>query len=282
MRIIHPTDFSATADKARALAIDLAASTGGELHLIHVQRKFEQQPSRSYLQPSLDQLNPELLRLMQEQREAEVATLKNRLEAFSHEAGGATTDLRWGEPLRELLTVAEDADMVVMGAHGEHPFDTYFLGGLAGRFVRRTTVPVLTVRHEATTQRMRRVLVATDFGPSSRAAWQFVERLSDAADGAIELLVAHVIEDRRLTEDANYAATATDAMSDLVRGRAKRHLLRSGNPVEVLPDLAAEVGADAIAIGVKRHGAAVGLVLGSRADALLRSSPVPVLSVPGS
>lgn len=282
MRIIHPTDFSATADKARALAIDLVSSTGGDLHLIHVQRKFEQQPSRSYLQPSLDQLNPELLRLMQEQREEEVAALKNRLEAFASEAGGATSDLRWGEPLRELLEVSKDTDMVVMGAHGENPFDTYFLGGLAGRFVRRTTVPVLTVRHEATTQRVRRVLVATDFGPSSRTAWQFAERLSDAADGAIELMVAHVVEDRRLTEDPKYTETATDAMSDLARGRAKRHLLRAGNPVEVLPDLAAEVGADAIAIGVRRHGAAVGLVLGSRADALLRSSPVPILSVPGT
>ena len=282
MRIIHPTDFSATADKARALAVDLADRTDGDLHLVHVQRRFENQTSRSYLQPSLEQLNPELLRIMREQQEEEVKGLRNRLDSFAKEAGGATWDLRWGEPLPELLTVAEDADLMVMGAHGDNPFDTYFLGGLAGRVVRRSTVPVLTVRQETTTTEVRRILVATDFGPSSRVAWKTARGLADASDGEIKLMIAHVVEDHRLSEDPNYNETATDAMSDLAQGGAERHLLRAGNPVTLLPELASEVGADVIAIGVRRHAGALGLVLGSRADALLRSSPVPILSVPSS
>ena len=40
------------------------------------------------------------------------------------------------------------------------------------------------------------------------------------------------------------------------------------------------VGAGLLAIGLKRHASAVGLLFGSRADALIRSSPVPILSVP--
>ena len=282
MRIIHPTDFSATADKARALAIDLADRTDGDLHLVHVQRQFENQTSRSYLQPSLEQMNPELLRIMREQQEEEVKGLRNRLASFATEAGDATWDLRWGEPLPELLEVAEGADLMVMGAHGDNPFDTYFLGGLAGRVVRRSTVPVVTVRQETPTTEVRRILVATDFGPSSRVAWSTARQLSDASDGAIKLMIGHVVEDHRLTDDPNYNETATDAMSDMAQGLAERHLLRSGNPVSVLPELAREVGADVIAIGVRRHAGALGLVLGSRADALLRSSPVPILSVPSS
>lgn len=282
MRIIHPTDFSATADKARTLAIDLVDRTGGDLHLVHVQRQFENQPSRSYLQPSLEQLNPELLRIMREQQDEEVKGLRNRLDAFAKEAGNATWDLRWGEPLPELLAVAEEADLIVMGAHGDNPFDMYFLGGLAGRLVRRSTVPVLTVRQESPTTKVRRIMVATDFGPSSRIAWKTARELADAADSQIKLMIAHVVEDHRLTDDPNYNETATNAMSDLAQDRAERHLLRAGNPVSVLPELAAEVGADVIAIGVRRHAGALGLVLGSRADALLRSSPVPILSVPST
>jgi nucleotide-binding universal stress UspA family protein len=57
-------------------------------------------------------------------------------------------------------------------------------------------------------------------------------------------------------------------------------VVRAGNPVTVLPELAVEVGADLIAIGIRQHRAAAGLLLGSRADALIRSSKVPVLSVP--
>lgn len=283
MRILHPTDFSGTADKARAVAVDLASRLDAKLHIVHVQQKFERAASRAYLQPSIDQMNPELLRQMQEQRDAEVAGLRNRLEAFAREAGEtASPELRWGEPLPELLAAAEAADLVVMGAHGDNPFDTYFLGGLAGRLVRRSSKPVLTVRNETPTAKVRRILVATDFGPASRAAWDLATRLSEMSGNDIELMIGHVVEDDRLRDEPGYTDAVTKAMSDIAGDRAERHLLRQGNPVEVLPKMAAEVGADAIAIGVKRHPGALGLVLGSRADALLRSSPIPILSVPGA
>lgn len=282
MRILHPTDFSGTADKARAVAVELKDRLGGSLHFIHVQSRYESQPSRSYLQPSLDQMNPELLRQMQEYRETEVAGLRNRLEAFAREAGDATSELVWGEPLPQLLEASAKADLVVMGAHGDNPFDTYFLGGLAGRFVRRSSVPVLTVRKETPTTRVRRILLATDFGPSSRVAWEFCQKLAAESDHEIRLMIGHVVEDDRLAAEAGYTDATTKAMSDIAGGDAERHLLRQGNPVEILPKLAVEVGADVIALGVKRHAGALGLVMGSRTDALLRSSPVPILSVPAS
>ena len=61
---------------------------------------------------------------------------------------------------------------------------------------------------------------------------------------------------------------------------ASRLVVREGDPALVLPRMATEVGADLVAIGIRQHRGAVGLLLGSRADALLRSSTVPVLSVP--
>ena len=280
MRIIHPTDFSGTADKARTIAIDLADRIGASLHIVHVQRRFESQYERGYLQPGVDMMNPELQRKLRELREQEVARLRNRLEAFAFEAGNATWDLRWGEPLPELLAVSADADLVVMGAHGDNPFDTYFLGGLAGRFVRRSTIPVLTVRNEAPTLGVRRILVATDFGPSSKAAWRTSLEIARAAEGMVELMIAHVVDDARLRDEPGYIDVVTKAMSDIAGADAERHLVREGNPMTVLPALADEVGADAIALGVRRHAGALGLVLGSRTDALLRSSPIPILSVP--
>ena len=50
-----------------------------------------------------------------------------------------------------------------------------------------------------------------------------------------------------------------------------------GKASVTLPDL---IGADLIVIGLKRQRGAVGLLLGSRVDALIRSSAVPVLGVP--
>lgn len=272
MKILHPTDFSRTAEKARALALDLMRRSSGTMHTVHVQQRFEVDRHR-YLRPSLDTLNPEIVRRIEEERAAEVRHIQERLRALASDGG--TWELRWGNPIPELLDASSDMDLIVMGAHGANRLDAFFLGGIAGRLVRRSRIPVVTVRQEAEDLQLRRVLLATDFGDASRFAWETVE--SWAAYG-IETVIAHVVDDPRFHGDEKYARRANEAMQAMNGG--DDHVLREGDPIKLLPALAAEVDADAICVGVRRHAGAVGLLLGSRADALLRSSPVPILSVP--
>jgi nucleotide-binding universal stress UspA family protein len=276
MKILHPTDFSQTAEKARRLALSLRERFGGELHLIYVQERFESD-ERRFLQPTADTLNPEWVRRIEEGRATEVKRIQERLHHLASEGG--TSELRWGHPVPEILETAEDAgaDVIVMGAHGANRLDAFFLGGTAGRVVRRARRPVLTVREEAEARDVRKVLLATDFGDASRHAWGVVEGWADAG---VDLAIAHVVDDPRYHGDADYARRAEEAMREMTHGRDVATLLREGNPIDALPALAAEVGADLIAVGVRRHAGAVGLLLGSRADALLRSSRVPILSVP--
>jgi nucleotide-binding universal stress UspA family protein len=275
MRILHPTDFSRTAEKARALALALAQRTDAELHVVHVQQRFETDAHR-FLRPSLDTLNPELLRRVEEERTNEVKRIQERLRNLTAERG--TWELRWGTPVTEVLEASEKADLIVMGAHGANRLDAFFLGGTAGRVVRRASVPVLTVRDEARTSDVRRVLLATDFGEASRHAWKVLDGWRSSL--GLEVVLVHVVDDPRFAADADYATRAREALDAMRHDDSVRTELREGNPIEVLPALAEEVGADVIAVGVRRHAGAVGLLLGSRADALLRSSPIPVLSVP--
>ncbi len=276
MKILHPTDFSQTAEKARRIALSLRDRLGGDLHLIYVQERFESD-ERRYLQPTADTLNPEWVRRIEEGRATEVKRIQERLKNLSSEGG--TSELRWGHPVPEILETAEQegCDLIVMGAHGANRLDAFFLGGTAGRVVRRARMPVLTVRDEAEARDVSKVLLATDFGDASRHAWEAVEGWADAG---VELALAHVVDDPRYHGDADYARRAEEAMREMTHGRSVETLLREGNPIDTLPALAAEVGADLIAVGVRRHAGAVGLLLGSRADALLRSSRVPILSVP--
>lgn len=273
MRILHPTDFSQPAQSALALARELQRRTDGSLHVVHVQQRFESDGVR--LRSQLDSLNPELSRRADDSRHEEVERLRGML---SHLASpDATSELLWGNPVEELLAMQDAFDLVVMGAHGANRFDTFFLGGVAGRFVRRARVPVITVRQEATVGPTQRVLVATDFGDASKAAWDFACTL--AASGS-ELVLAHVIDDERVKDDAEHMHAVTTQLSELSGGRAARLVVRSGNPVTVLGQVAQEVGAGLLAIGLKHHRSTAGLFFGSRADALIRSSNVPVLSVP--
>jgi len=275
MRILHPTDFSNTAERALTLARDLRQRLDAELHIVHVQQRFESVRTHPYLQPQIDSLSPELNRSMEQARKEEVSTLRNMLDHLA--SPDATAELRWGEPVRELLQAAESADLLVMGAHGATRLDNYFLGGIAGRLVRRSPAPVITVRDEAPSLQVRRILVGTDFGDASRHAWEFCRGL---ARKGIRLVLAHVLDDARVRDNPEYMNTVTDALDALAGDDAERHLVLDGNPAEELPKAAESLGADLVAIGLRRHSSALGLLLGSRADMLIRSSSVPVLSVP--
>jgi nucleotide-binding universal stress UspA family protein len=272
MRILHPTDFSRTAELAQGLAHDLAARAHATLHLVHVQERFEEEAARRYLPAQTERISAEFQRRLAEDRAEETRHIRERLANL---AGTATSELVWGNTLPELLRLANEHDLVVMGAHGANPFDDVFLGGVAGRLVRRTTTPVLTVRQKCTRTQVKRLLVATDFEEASMAAWTFALHLAKAAK--LKLVLAHVDEDKR--GDAKVPAARLEALS---AGRAERCLVRAGHPVDTLPALADEVGADAIVVGMRRHRAIAGLLMGARADALIRSSAVPILSVPAT
>lgn len=272
MRILHPTDFSKPAEIARRLAGDLVSRLGATLHVVHVQQRFEKGGGHPYVAAQMHGIAPELQKRLAEERAAETERVR---EALAQVAGpDASSELVWGDPLPELLRLASEHDLVVMGAHGDEPLDAVFLGGIAGRLVRRTATPVVTVRESVTTDAIRRVLVATDFGEASLGAWTYALEL--ARRGGIELALAHVMQGRGAID----TRAANERLEALSAGRAARLAIRQGHPVEVLPKIADDVGADLIAIGMKRHALLPGLIMGSQADALVRSSRIPILGVP--
>ncbi|HLM71110.1 MAG TPA: universal stress protein, partial [Polyangiaceae bacterium] len=61
---------------------------------------------------------------------------------------GLRAVLREGDPSTELLSVASElkARMLVMGTHGRSGFAHLFLGSVAEKVMRHSTIPVLTVR----------------------------------------------------------------------------------------------------------------------------------------
>jgi nucleotide-binding universal stress UspA family protein len=273
MRILHPTDFSRPAEAARRIAVDLKTRLNASLHVVHVQARF-MEGGHPYVAAQMEHISPELQKRLAEERATETEQLRERLATLAED--GATSELVWGEPLRELLRLSAEYDLVVMGAHGDDPFDQVFLGGIAGRVVRRTATPIVTVRGTATVTHVRTLLVATDFSEAALAAWSYAVKI--AGRGGLKLVLAHVIEARGAID----TTSANDRLEALSAGRAERLAIRQGHPAEVLPQIADDVGADVIVVGLTRHAFIPGLILGSRADALVRSSPVPILNVPVS
>ena len=141
MKILHPTDFSACAEEARAHAIRLARALGAELVLLHV---LVETPLYGEGLVAMKQVRE----LYETQRKWAGETLEARAAEAS--AAGATT--RWklsvGVPFEEIVRAAreEGADMIVMGTHGRRGLDRLLLGSVANRVIRLADCPVLTVR----------------------------------------------------------------------------------------------------------------------------------------
>ncbi|KYF75829.1 universal stress protein [Sorangium sp. So ce388] len=134
--ILVPVDFEEASLKAVGLAKDLGAKLGREVVLLHVY----QLPVYTY--PGLE---PALMPGFH----AEVSAAASRaVQQLSAQTGGLRALLRDGDPATEILAAAEEqqAAMIVMGTHGRRGLTHLFLGSVAEQVIRKSSVPVLTVR----------------------------------------------------------------------------------------------------------------------------------------
>jgi nucleotide-binding universal stress UspA family protein len=134
--IVVPTDFEDASMKALELAKDLAGRTGGEVVVVHVYSL----PVYTYpgLEPAL------MLGFHSEVMQA----ARRALAELGSAQGGLRTMLREGDPSTEILAAAAEvsARLIVMGTHGRKGFAHLFLGSVAEKVVRRSAIPVMTVR----------------------------------------------------------------------------------------------------------------------------------------
>lgn len=134
--ILVPIDFEEASIDALSQARDLAETLGFEVVLLHVYAV----PATFYsgIAPLVG------AGLSEEIRVAAAATLAR----FASENGALRTVLRCGDPTTETLAVIEELqpEMVVMGTHGRTGFSHLLLGSVAENVVRKSPVPVLTLR----------------------------------------------------------------------------------------------------------------------------------------
>ena len=143
---------------------------------------------------------------------------------------------------------------------------------------------------------LKKVLVATDFGPASESALRYAQALGRGF-GA-ELHVLHVVEDllTRAIDGYGSAAISPEVQLDVERaGRsqteallsdedrlelhAKASTVTSNRPAAEIVDYARKNGIDLIVMGTHGRGAIAHLFMGSVAERVVRTAPCPVLTV---
>src|SRR6266699_1998217 len=263
--ILFPTDFTVHARAALKYAVAFARSGGGRVVLFSVQsgtvppnlltlpeRVFEEQDNRW------------LLQLRAEVKELLADPLFDGLEV--------EPVIVEGEPAPQIARAVRDydIDLVTVVTHGRKGLSRALWGSTAEEIIAEAPCPVLTIRppqHDfvehrgsQTEIRLNRILLATNFRPSSAAATQVATQLANQT-GA-ELHVVDVIGDYLeqisvmfpeggLNALSRLRSYVQERMRQLSRGdgaRATTHIAE-GRPYAEIVNFAAEKDADLIVIG---------------------------------
>jgi nucleotide-binding universal stress UspA family protein len=285
--VLAATDFSAGAQQAVARASLLASRQGADLLLVHAVDLGAWFALRDMLDGDRD-----LHGRVAEQAQMLLGVAADAIRQQGH-AGSIRTHVARGRPARALLGAAKEADLVVLGASGEHPVRDVALGSTAEQLSRLVNRPLLLVRRMPAGE-YRRVLVPLDFSAPSLRALDVALAIAPTASFHLlhclelpslsRMRVAGVAADAVLEYQARARREATRRLDQLVRG------LPSGSQVtttvqvgDVRMELlkqARALDADLIALGKHGQSYLADTFLGSATAATLARAECDVLAVP--
>ena len=139
-KILVPTDFSESSEKAICYGVELATKFGAELHLFHT---FEATP---LLYGDGVQIPGDIV----VEFEAGAVKQLEELEVDGADQLKVIRKVAEGHPFLEIVRYAKDhsIDLIVLGSHGRGAIAHMLLGNVAERVVRKAPCPVLVVRDE--------------------------------------------------------------------------------------------------------------------------------------
>jgi nucleotide-binding universal stress UspA family protein len=298
--ILFPTDFTEHARAALKYAAAFARDGNGRVVMLNVQDA--RVPPNLLTLPDRDLEEQENSWLLQLKSDAK-SLLADRLFA------GVEVEPIFveGDPAREIGKGARnyESDLITVVTRGRKGLSRAWAGSIAEDIIADSPCPVLAIRppqHDFIEHRdgqthihLNRILVATNFRPSSAAATHLATQIANRS-GA-ELHAVYVIGDyfdqiSAMFPEGGLAALTRlrsyigDRMSHLTRaeGRNVTTHIAEGRPYEEIVRHATQTDADMIVIGKAVHSSLFGgsAVLGSEVERVIRNAPCPVLCVPAA
>jgi nucleotide-binding universal stress UspA family protein len=283
-QILFPVDDSEQTAAATDHALAIAAEHDATLHVLNV---------ADTNQLSLARVQGDVVDALMTEGERAVEETASR--ARQH---GVTTvtEVIQGQPYATIVNYAadRDIDLVVMPTHGRQKLERFLMGSTTERVLRRSEVPVLTVRPDTDSipeYPYDSVLVATDGSDAAGAATEVSIDLAMHAGSALHALSIVAISglgDDVLADEGFTAVEeeAQEVVDDAIERADESGVVESTGAVEHGISIYEEVisyvednDVSAIVVGTQGRSGVERYLLGSVAEYLVRTAPVPVLTV---
>ena len=203
IRILVPTDFSPTAERAFRFAAELASKTKGTVILFHINEKeevpyFDSQEQRQEYQ---QQLETRQLKRLQRLKKKVVSREMNVI---------VSTVVSQRPVVKNILFFAKQhqIELIVMGTQGASGLKKTVVGSVTSRIIEKSKIPVLVVPEKYEWKDPKEFVFATNYDCEDRPALSFT--LAVAKVFSADVTVLHIQDVEKIEKDtahcfSNYA-----------------------------------------------------------------------------
>jgi nucleotide-binding universal stress UspA family protein len=274
-RILVPTDFSETSERALEYAKAIAGQDNSQLLLVHVSP-----PVNLITPPEAAWIDISQIRSAEEER------LQQSGAALRSEGYRARTISPTGALYDEILSVVKQngVDLIVLGTHGRKGYDRLLLGSDAEAILRQAHCPVLIVGPATPALKgkawhVREVACATTLDPRSAHVAAFAHKL--ATQHGAELVLFHAQDPD--SPDADWASFEEAFHHYVPEGSGSCMCLRTRLAKTAagtsIVDLAKERGCDLIVMGAHPASSMATHMSPGTAAKVLIEAPCPVMTM---
>jgi nucleotide-binding universal stress UspA family protein len=294
--LLVPLDGSEFSERTLALAQALAKATGSPLHLVHVHVPHPPDHFLSNTQFHYEGLDLEEYECHhRDQEQAYLAEVEARISRDTP----VDTALLEGQVAEEVARYAETvkADLVLITTHGHTGVSRMWLGSVADALIRTTSLPLLAVHPAfgghvpAEVRTFKHIMVPVDGSDLSASILGAASDLARASGARLTLV--HVVSSSAVLGTRIFPvlpddiAPAMEKAREYLEGKAEElrsrgftvdtHVEEHEAPGRAIAAIADKLDADVIALATHGYGGLKRALLGSVADKVLRSSPLPLL-----
>lgn len=282
--VLFPTDGSDAASEVLDHALNVAEIHDATVHVLNV---------ADTTQESLTRIGHDVVDALEHEGEQIVQEAAEHAEAWDVPV---VTDVQQGQPYRMIVEYADQhgIDLIVMPTHGRTGLERLLLGSVTERVIRRSDVPVLTIRpdHDAEEHYpYQNVLVPTDGSECATAALRTGIDVVNTHEATLHLI--SVVELVNLGTDVHSEKQAdvledhaNEVIDEAVQFAEEAAVESITSGVEYGSSVHREIHSylddhdiDVVVIGTHGRTGFDRYMLGSVTEQLVRTSPVPVMAV---
>lgn len=274
--ILVPIDFSEYSRYAMEVALKISLRSKLPIKLLHVVEAnyspgvgvtgdivFDDDVYQVYMQKMTDHAESVL------KKYAEGLTAKG-VQVFTQVIPGRAYSV-----IVDQFAEHEDG-LIVLASKGISDEEAFLVGSTAEKVVRRSKVPVLTVKDKSGKFEVRNILIASDFADEVRPVLQRAKEFAGLFQARLHLLMVNT----------PYKFLSTSRSNDRLKSIAEEERLENyslnvhydESEAEGIVHFANQIRADIIAMGTHGRKGLAHLFIGSIAEVVLNHSSVPVLT----